>query len=74
VVPKGSVSVDGVSLTVASRGRGLFGVAVIPETRRRTTLGRIEEGDLVNFEADVFARYGRTAIRRLPHPRRRRRR
>ena len=74
VVPKGSVCVDGVSLTVARRGRALFGVAVIPETRRRTTLGRIEKGDLVNFEADVFARYGRTAIRRLPPPRRRRRR
>ena len=64
VVPKGSVCVDGVSLTVATRGRGRFGVAVIPETHRRTTLGRITEGDAVNFEADVFARYGRGALRR----------
>lgn len=66
VVPKGSVCLDGVSLTVASRGRGRFGVAVIPETHRRTTLGRVAEGDLVNFEADVFARYGfRGALRRV---------
>ena len=63
VVTKGSVCVDGVSLTVATRGRGRFAVAVIPETQRRTTLGRIESGDLVNFEADVFARYGRGAVR-----------
>lgn len=73
VVPKGSVCVDGVSLTVASRGRGRFEVAVIPETQRRTTLGRIAKGDAVNFEADVFARYGfRGAARRARVPRRRR--
>jgi riboflavin synthase len=66
VTAKGSVCVDGVSLTVASRGPGAgrFAVAVIPETQRRTTLGRIVEGDAVNFEADVFARYGRGALRR----------
>jgi riboflavin synthase len=66
VAPKGSVGLDGVSLTVAAKppGRGRFEVAVIPETRRRTTLGRIAEGDAVNFEADVFARYGRGAVRR----------
>jgi riboflavin synthase len=64
VVTKGSVCLDGVSLTVASRGRGRFGVAVIPETQRRTTLGRIAKGDPVNFEADVFARYGHGAVRR----------
>ena len=58
VVEKGSVSLDGVSLTVAARGRGAFDVAVIPETRRRTTLGAAREGDRVNFEVDVFARYG----------------
>ncbi|HEY2798784.1 MAG TPA: riboflavin synthase [Thermoanaerobaculia bacterium] len=70
VVPKGSVCVDGVSLTVAARGRGRFGVAVIPETHRRTTLGRVAEGDAVNFEADVFARYGRGALRRVKRRRR----
>jgi riboflavin synthase len=72
VATKGSVSLDGVSLTVASRGRGAFAVAVIPETHRRTTLGRIAEGGLVNFEVDVFARYGRRgALRRKRASRRR---
>lgn len=58
VVTKGSVALDGVSLTVAARRRGSFDVAVIPETHRRTTLGRSKPGDTVHFEADVFARYG----------------
>lgn len=70
VVPKGSVCLDGVSLTVVSRGRGRFTVAVIPETHRRTTLGRAARGDSVNFEADVFARYGRGALRRAKPSRR----
>jgi len=65
VVTKGSVCLDGVSLTVAARSRGSFAVAVIPETHRRTTLGRVSEGDLVNFEVDVFARYGPGAIARV---------
>ncbi len=59
VAAKGSVALDGVSLTVASRRGRAFSVAVIPETHRRTTLGRLKSGDRVNFEADVFARYGR---------------
>jgi riboflavin synthase len=60
VVEKGSVALDGVSLTVARRDAREFEVAVIPETRRRTTLGRRRPGERVNFEADVFARYGRS--------------
>lgn len=72
IVPKGSVALDGVSLTVAARGRGSFTVAVIPETHRRTTLGRLSQSDAVNFEADVFARYGFAAARRLSKPARRR--
>ncbi|MFN2385126.1 MAG: riboflavin synthase [Thermoanaerobaculia bacterium] len=64
VVEKGSVALDGVSLTVALRGRGDFSVAVVPETRRRTTLGIRRPGDVFNFEADVFARYGRAVLRR----------
>jgi riboflavin synthase len=64
VVEKGSVALDGVSLTVARRGRSEFSVAVVPETRRRTTLGIRRPGDLFNFEADVFARYGRAILRR----------
>jgi riboflavin synthase len=72
VVPKGSVALDGVSLTVAARRRGSFTVAVIPETHRRTTLGGLSRGDAVNFEADVFARYGRAGAVRRARPSRRR--
>lgn len=64
VVEKGSVALDGVSLTVASRRKADFDVAVIPQTRRRTTLGRAAVGALFNFEADVFARYGARGWRR----------
>ena len=60
VVEKGSVALDGVSLTVSRRGARQFEVAVIPETRRKTTLSRKRPGERVNFEADVFARYGRS--------------
>lgn len=58
VAVKGSVALDGISLTVAARRRSGFDVAVIPETFRRTTLGRARSGTRLNFEADVFARYG----------------
>ena len=57
VVRKGSVALDGVSLTVASRRARDFEVAVIPETRRVTTLGVKQPGDPVNFEIDLLARY-----------------
>lgn len=72
LVEKGSVALDGVSLTIAARKRGTFDVAVIPETRRRTTLGRTRVGDALNLEIDVFARYGAPGWRRaLKTPRRR---
>jgi riboflavin synthase len=58
VVPKGSVALDGISLTVAGRRARSFEVAIIPETRRRTTLSAVLRGDRLNFEADLFARYG----------------
>lgn len=64
IVEKGSVALDGVSLTVSGRQRAEFEVAVIPETRRKTTLGAMEPGDVVNLEADVFARYGARGWRR----------
>ena len=64
IVEKGSVALDGVSLTVASRRKADFDVAIIAQTRRRTTLGRATEGALFNFEADVFARYGARGWRR----------
>lgn len=57
VSEKAFISVDGVSVTVASTGEGWFELALIPETLRRTTLGRRNPGDLVNLEVDPLARY-----------------
>jgi riboflavin synthase len=57
VARKGSVAIDGVSLTVAELGDGWFSVALIPETRERTTLGGLREGRSVNIEVDVLAKY-----------------
>ena len=57
VVAKGSIAIDGVSLTVAEEGAGWFTVALIPETLERTTLGGHEPGRQVNIEVDVLAKY-----------------
>ncbi len=57
VCEKGSIAVDGVSLTVNEVGREDFSVALIPETLERTTLGRLVRGDYVNLEADILARH-----------------
>jgi riboflavin synthase len=57
VVLKGSIAVDGVSLTVAGLGDASFTVALIPETLQRTNLGRAEPGTTVNLEVDVLAKY-----------------
>jgi riboflavin synthase len=57
VVDKGSVTVDGVSLTVVGAGAESFTVSLIPETLRRTTLGLREPGDPVNLEVDVIGKY-----------------
>ena len=56
-VEKGSVAVEGVSLTIATIGESSFGVALIPHTREVTTLGSLTEGELVNLEVDVVAKY-----------------
>jgi len=57
VVDKGSIAVDGVSLTVVSAGEDRFAVSLIPETLARTTLGRKRTGDLVNLETDIIAKH-----------------
>ena len=57
VVEKGSITVDGVSLTVAALGERWFEVSLIPETLERTTLGGAAIGDPVNLEVDVLAKY-----------------
>jgi len=56
-VTKGSITVDGVSLTVVDVGAESFTVSLIPETLSRTTLGHRSPGDLVNLEVDVIAKY-----------------
>ena len=57
IVRKGSVAIDGISLTVASLGDDTFDVAVIPHTLAVTTLGHKEQGAAVNLEADLIAKY-----------------
>ena len=57
LVTKGSITVDGVSLTVVEVGTDSFTVSLIPETLARTTLGFKEPGDRVNLEVDVIAKY-----------------
>jgi len=57
VVEKGSIAVDGVSLTVAAVDDAGFSVALIPETLARTTLGQAREGRPVNLEVDVIAKH-----------------
>lgn len=57
VVEKGSIAVDGVSLTVSEVDDGAFAVSLIPETLERTTLGTAAPGRTVNLEVDVFAKY-----------------
>lgn len=57
IVEKGSVTIDGVSLTVTLSRAGEFGVSVIPHTLGQTTLGTLRVGDEVNIETDILARY-----------------
>lgn len=56
ITPKGSVAIDGISLTVAAVEGGCFSVALIPTTLERTTLGSKREGDRVNIETDILTR------------------
>jgi riboflavin synthase len=57
IASKGSVAVDGISLTVNEVQENLFGINIIPHTLTHTTLGAKKPGDRVNLEVDVFARY-----------------
>lgn len=62
VVSKGSIAVDGVSLTIVDPHAASFGAALIPETLRRTNLGSARVGDSVNLEFDMLAKYVRNLI------------
>lgn len=57
VIPQGSITIEGVSLTVAAAGEDWIEVALIPETQERTSLGALAPGRPVNVECDVIARY-----------------
>lgn len=63
IVTKGSICVDGVSLTVAEVGLTIFQVALIPHTLEVTTLGSLDVGSLVNIEVDVLAKYVERLVR-----------
>jgi len=57
IIEKGSITIDGISLTVNSCGSGSFSVSIIPHTLRVTTLGRLKAGQRVNIEVDVIGKY-----------------
>ncbi len=62
IVDKGSIAVDGVSLTVVEPDGSTFGAALIPETLARTNLGDAAEGDRVNLELDMLAKYVQSLV------------
>lgn len=64
IVEKGSIAVDGISLTVASVGRNWFRIWIIPHTRKITNLQACGAGDRVNLEADILGKYVEQLLRR----------
>ncbi|MHC4363574.1 MAG: riboflavin synthase [Planctomycetota bacterium] len=68
MVTKGSVALDGISLTIADMDRDCFSVALIPQTLEGTTMGRARVGDIVNVETDIIAKMIKKQLDRiLPH-------
>jgi len=57
IIEKGSITIDGVSLTVNSCGKGKFAVSIIPHTLKTTTLGLLRVGSKVNIEVDIIGKY-----------------
>lgn len=68
VIERGSIAVAGVSLTIADVGNDWFEIALIPTTRRETTLGRLAVDDRLNIEVDYIARIVTTWLRRYHAP------
>jgi len=66
LIPKGSIAVDGVSLTIASVGGGGFAAALVPHTLERTTLRALRPGSRVNLEADLLGKWVRALITERP--------
>jgi riboflavin synthase len=70
IVGKGSIAVDGISLTVAGVGRDWFRIWIIPHTREVTNLRACHNGDLVNLEADILGKYVEQLLGKQPRSRR----
>jgi len=64
LVPKGSIALDGISLTLVEIGKDSFSVSLIPHTLKMTTLGFKGVGDFVNIEVDILAKY----VKQISHP------
>jgi riboflavin synthase len=67
IAPKGSVALDGISLTVNQVEDSMFSVLIIPHTLKVTTLGALQFGARVNLEVDLMARYAARLLETLPH-------
>ncbi len=65
MVPKGSIAIEGVSLTLIDVSSESFSVGIIPTTLKVTTLGTLKKGDHVNIETDILAKYVYKSIKRL---------
>ena len=65
ICKKGSIAIDGISLTVNDVKEKAFSVSIIPHTSEITTLGNIQKGDIVNIEIDILARYIDNNIRKI---------
>lgn len=57
IIEKGSITIDGISLTVNSCAKGSFSVSIIPHTMGVTTLGQLRSGSMVNIEVDIIGKY-----------------
>ncbi len=68
LVYKGSVAIDGISLTVASIEGGVLSVTIVPHTFRNTTLGSRRPGERVNLECDILAKYVDKLLQRIERP------
>jgi riboflavin synthase len=62
MAPKGSIAIDGVSLTLVDANDAFFSVALIPHTLQVTTLGKLQVGSTVNLETDILAKYAQRAM------------
>ena len=65
ICKKGSIAIDGISLTINDVNEKSFSISIIPHTSEITTLGNIQKGDIVNIEIDILARYIENNIRKI---------